>query len=169
MATREPRGSRGRPDLTSAKRLESEEACFAAAYEDAVGRLAAAVEVAAQAEDGWGAGLSAGLRAGLDFLAADSPLARLLFVESLAAARPARLAHERSLARLAAALRPPSEPSGGEPIPAETLRLLAGGLVSHISGRILAGEADRLSDDHSILLAYLRASTLATDARVASG
>jgi hypothetical protein len=34
-------------------------------------------------------------------------------------------------------------------------RLLAGGLVSHLSGRVLAGEAERLPGDHGLLLQYL--------------
>jgi AcrR family transcriptional regulator len=151
------------------ERFESKEICFTAAYEDGVERLAAAVEAAAERERDWSARLSAGLRAGLEFLAADPPMAHLLLVESLAAARPARLEHERSLERLAEALRPPAELPGGEVVPGETLRLLAGGLASHISGRVLAGEAERLPGDHDLLFGYLLAPSLAADARVASG
>jgi AcrR family transcriptional regulator len=149
--------------------FRGKEACFAAAYEDGTERLVAAVEVAVEGEGDWEAGLSAGLRAGLDFLAADPPLAHLLLVEALAAARPARLEHERSLARLAEALRPPSGVPGGEVVPEETLRLLAGGLASHLSGRVLAGEAERLSDDHDLLLGYLLAPSVTANARVAAG
>jgi AcrR family transcriptional regulator len=151
------------------ERFESKEICFAAAYEDGVERLAAVVEAAAERERDWSACLSAGLRAGLEFLAADPPLAHLLLVESLAAARPARLEHERSLARLAEALRPPGALPGGEVVPEETLRLLAGGLASHISGRVLAGEAEWLPQDHDLLLGFLLAPTQAADARVAAG
>jgi hypothetical protein len=134
-----------------------------------VERLAAAVEVAAAAESDWSARVSAGLRAGLDFLAADPPLAHLLLVESLAADRPARLEHERSLVRLAEALRPPGDLAGGEAVPEETLRLLAGGLASHLSGRVLAGQAERLPEDHDLLLGYLLAPSQVADARVAIG
>jgi AcrR family transcriptional regulator len=151
------------------ERFESKEVCFAAAYEDGVERLAAAVEASVQDESGWDAGLSAGLRAGLDFLAADPPLAHLLLVESLAAARSARLEHERSLVRLAEALRPPAEVAGGEVIPEQTVRLLAGGLASHVSGRVLAGEAECLAQDHELLLEYLLAPSRVADARVAAG
>lgn len=149
--------------------FKGKEVCFAAAYEDGVERLAAAVEAAAGPEDGWDTRISAGLRAGLDFLATDPPLAHMLLVEALAAARPARLEHERSLVRLAEALRPPGVLPGGEVMPEETLRLLAGGLVSHLAGRVLAGEAERLGDDHTLLLEYLLVPSLATDARVATG
>lgn len=142
--------------------FESKDQCFGAAYEDGVERLVAAVEAAIQGERGWVAQLSAGLRAGLDFLAAAPPLAHLLLVESLAAARPARLEHERTLDRLAAALRPPpAELAGGDEIPEETTRLLAGGLTSHLSGRVLAGEAERLPESHELLLSYLLAPSVA--------
>jgi len=134
--------------------------CFEAAYEDGVERLAADVEAAAGREHGWADRLSAGLGAGLEFLADDPPLAHLLLVESLAAARPARLEYELSLARLAEALRPPpAELPGGEVVSAETARLLAGGLASHVSGRVLAGEVERLREDHDLLLRYLLTPT----------
>jgi AcrR family transcriptional regulator len=148
--------------------FRGKEACFAAAYEDGVERLAVAVEAAARGKSDWDARLSAGLGAGLDFLAADPPLAHMLLVESLAAARPARLEHERSLVRLAEALRPPTELPGGEVVPEETMRLLAGGLASHLSGRVLAGEAERLAEDRDLLLGYLLAPSQAANARVAT-
>jgi AcrR family transcriptional regulator len=133
------------------ERFESKELCFAAAYEDGVERLVAIVEAAASGEGDWANRLSAGLRAGLEFLSAEFQMAHLLLVEALAAARPARLEYERSLERLAEVLRP------GGAITEETARLLAGGLASHVSGRLLAGEADGLPEDHGLLLSYLLA------------
>lgn len=150
------------------QRFESKEACFAAAYEDGAERLAETVGAATAGEPRWAIQVADGLHAGLEFLAADPPLAHLLLVEALAAARPARLEHERSLVRLAEALRPPADLAGGE-VPEETLRLLAGGLASHVSGRVLAGEAERLPEDHDLLLGFLLAPTQAADARVAGG
>jgi AcrR family transcriptional regulator len=149
--------------------FKGKEVCFAAAYEDGVERLAAAVEGAALQETAWDAQVSKGLCAALEFLAADPSLAHLLLVESLAAARPARLEHERSLVRLAEALRPPADSPGGEVVPEETLRLLAGGLASHLSGRVLAGEAERLPEDRDLLLQYLLAPSLLANERVATG
>jgi AcrR family transcriptional regulator len=150
--------------------FQGKEPCFDAAYEDGVERLAAAVASAAEGETEWEARLAAGLRAGLDFLAADPPLAHLLLVEALAAARPARLEHERSLARLAVALRPPEDghPGDGALSREESARLLAGGLASHVSGRALAGEAERLGEDHDPLLEYLLAFSSAATSRVAA-
>jgi AcrR family transcriptional regulator len=148
--------------------FEGKEQCFAAAYADGVERLAATV--AAAGEEGEGAvRLSAGLRAGLEFLAADPPLAHLLLVESLAAARPARLEHERTLARLARTIQ---IAAGSEPSE-QTALLLAGGLSSYLSGRILAGGAERLAEAHDTLLDYLVAASLpaagADERRTASG
>lgn len=140
--------------------FESKDSCFAAAYEDGVARLSEAVETAAR-EAERSARLAAGLSAGLDFLAASPPLAHLLLVESLAAARPARLEHEQTLARLAEALRrSQAELPGREAISEETARLLAGGLASHLSGRVLAGEAERLPESHELLLQYLLVPSL---------
>jgi hypothetical protein len=131
--------------------------------EDGAERLAAAVELAVSGEGAWEVRVSKGLAAGLGFLAADPPLARLL-VEAFTSARPAGTGRERSLARLAEALRPP-----GREVPEETLRLLAGGLASRVSGRVLAGEAERLPQDHDLLLGFLLAPTQAGDVRVAAG
>lgn len=144
------------------ERFESKELCFAAAYEDGVERLCAAVAEAAGRERVWANQVSAGLRAGLEFLAADPPLAHLLLVESLAAARPARLEHERSLERLAEVLRPPaSDPQGRDAVSEETARMLAGGLASHLSGQVLAGRAEQLPELHERMLRYLFAPSLA--------
>jgi AcrR family transcriptional regulator len=148
--------------------FQGKEPCFAAAYEDGVERLTAAVETAVGREREWDAQLSAGLQAGLDFLAASPLLAHLLLVESLAAARPARLEHERTLVQLAEALRLlPAELPGGEAISEEAARLLAGGLASHLSGRVLAGEAERLPESHDVLLQYLLAPLLPAASRSA--
>ncbi|HET6998675.1 MAG TPA: TetR/AcrR family transcriptional regulator [Solirubrobacterales bacterium] len=149
--------------------FEGKEQCFAAAYEDGVERLTAAVGTAAAGHPDWEGRLAAGLGAGLEFLAADPSLAHLLLVESLAAARPARLEHERSLARLAEALRAPVDelPDGVRPISPQTARLLAGGIASHLSGLLLAGEADRLPDSHALLLDYLLVPSLPGAARSA--
>lgn len=149
--------------------FDCKEACFSAAYEDGVERLASSIEEIAKVEHRWAMRVSDGLRAGLEFLAADPALARLLLVESLAAARPARIEHERSLSRLTEALRPPGDFWGCEAVPDETRRLLAGGLASHVAGRVLAGEAKRLPQDHDLLLGFLLAPAQAADVRVAAG
>jgi AcrR family transcriptional regulator len=137
------------------ERFESKDACFEAAYRDGVERLAEAIAVAGKTALDRGERLAAGLAAGLDFLAANPTWAHLLLVESLAAPRPARLEHERALDRLAESLRAVLGPVPG--LPPETPRLLAGSLASHLSGRVLAGEAEQLTDSRELLLAFLLA------------
>jgi hypothetical protein len=168
LPIREPRGSRRRPDMAPPKvERIGESQCFAAAYGDGVEWLTSTVEAAVGEEEKRSAQLSAGLRAGLEFLAASPPLAHLFLVEALAS-RPARLEHERTLARLAMALRPPSnELDDGGAVSEETARLLAGGLVSLLSGRVLAGEAERLPESHDLLLDYLLAPSRSAAARAA--
>jgi AcrR family transcriptional regulator len=143
--------------------FQGKEPCFAAAYDDGVERVEAAIASAMGTEQDWDARLATGLHAALHFLAADPPLAHLLLVESLAAARPARLEHERSLVELAEALRAVSP--DGETLSEETARLLAGGLASHLSGQILAGKAEQLPESHDLLLSYLLAPLAAGRAR----
>ena len=148
--------------------FEGKDRCFAAAYDEGTRQLVGAIEAAVAGEDSWPDRVAAGLGAGLDFLAASPPLAHLLLVESLAASRPARLEHERSLARLAQALSPPAaEGAGGGPVSEETARLLAGGLASHLSGRVLAGETERLPESADLLLGYLLAATSPVTSRSA--
>ena len=146
--------------------FESKDDCFAAAYGDGVERLVDAVQLAIEDQRTRRGRISAGLQAALDFLAVDPPLAHLLLVESLAAARPARIEHERSLVRLAGALRAASA-AAGEPVTEETARLLAGGLTSLLSGRVLAGEAELLPESHDVLLTDLLAPMLPATLRVA--
>ncbi len=131
-----------------------------AAYEDANERLIAAVGLAVDDVEERDARLSVGLRAALDFLAASPALAWQLLVEPLVAAGPARLEYERSLLRLAALLRSLHAGSGGSAgISEEAARLLAGGLASHLSGRVLAGETGDLPESHDLLLGYLLAAS----------
>lgn len=113
--------------------------------------------------------LAVTLASGLELLAADPALARLLLVESSVAEGQLRLEHERSLARLAEALRQVPAAGGRAPSP-EMARSLAGGLVSHLSGRVLAGEAEELLDSLDLLLDYLRApSSMDATAPIAVG
>jgi AcrR family transcriptional regulator len=149
--------------------IDAEATDVVAIYDAGVERLAFAVKAASEGEREWESRLAAGLRAGLDFLAANPALARLLLVDSLAPGGPVRLEHERTLERLADALRPP--PEFAVAAPEETARLLAGGLASYLSGRLLSDGAARLPESYDVLLGYLlapvvvRATPRSTDER----
>jgi hypothetical protein len=126
------------------------------AFADAERRLAAAVEAAAGAESDGTRRLSAGLRAALDFLAADPAVARLVLVDSLRPEGPARLEYERALGRLAEALRGAQAATPDAlALSPESASLLAGGIVSHLSGLVLRGEVERLPESHDLLLQFV--------------
>lgn len=86
--------------------------------------------------------LSVGLRAWLEFLAADPPLARLLLVDEHDLIGPPGSGRERLLDLLEGTLRP---------VP----RHLLGGMVSYLSARVRAGEAEQLTDGHAFLMEAL--------------
>src|SRR5260221_120239 len=119
------------------ERFESKEACFAAAYEDGVERLAAAVGAAAGGGRGWGRGLSVGLAPGPDFLAVGPALAHPPPVQALAAPRPPRPGDEAPLGP------PPPRISGDDDRPRDRGGgRLALGLLWSVrgQGRVLFGD-----------------------------
>ena len=141
--------------------FESKEFCFAAAYEDGVERLAAAVEEAAQGERG------EPLRSRRDCAPGSTSSRPIPPLPTCSSSRrlPPRVPPGSSTSarwcalRKPCACRPPT--AGRRSVPEETARLLAGGLASHLSGRVLAGEAERLPELHDLLLRYLLAPSLA--------
>jgi AcrR family transcriptional regulator len=126
-----------------------------AAYEDGARQVAGAVQRAVANEAARTDALAAGLRAGLECLAGDPALARLLLVEAPIGDTSLRDLHERALGRLADALR---EATGRGAAPSrEPWLLLAAGLVSHLAGQVVAGETARLAEEQRPLLTYVLA------------
>jgi hypothetical protein len=126
------------------------------AFGDGERRLVAAVEAAVGAESDGMRRLSGGLGAALEFLAGDPALAKLLLIDSLRSERRARLEYEAALERLAGALREAQESISDAPtLSPENASLLAGGIVSHLGGRVLRGEAGRLPESHDLLLRFV--------------
>jgi hypothetical protein len=130
-----------------------------AAYRTGFEKIATVVGAAVEGEKDRTLRVSAGLRAGLELLAEDPTLAQLLLTEPLASASPLRVEHERSLARLAGALIPVVAPGSSRETSENLARLVAGGLVSYLSGRVVAGETADLGASHHLLLQYLLAGT----------
>jgi AcrR family transcriptional regulator len=73
------------------------EQCFIAAYEDALGRLLALAMEAFETQDGWADRLRAGLSALLHSLAREPEVARVCFVEVMAAGPRAVTARNRAM------------------------------------------------------------------------
>lgn len=128
----------------------------ASAFTDGMEQLAATVEAAIAGEHEGFARLSAGLRAALDFLAAKPAVAELLLVDSLRAGFRGRPEYERALERLAAVLHAAQAAVPGTPtLGPENALMLAGGIVSHLGGRVLGGEVERLPESQELLLRFV--------------
>lgn len=141
--------------------FESKDDCLLTAYRFLAGQLEVKLDDAWQAEQSWPAKVRAAIAAALAFAAEDPAVARLLAVEVQAGDRAARAAQAESIDGLAAKLR-----EGRRLYPAaaglnrSTERVIVAGLVALIGNRLLAGQAERLSDCEPELVELALASFL---------
>ncbi len=84
--------------------FQGREDCFLAALDDAIARIAAEVVPAYRQPGPWRERIRAGLRALLEYVDYDPPVARLVVVESLAAGPGALERRRRLLAQIVAAV-----------------------------------------------------------------
>lgn len=129
------------------KHFESKDACFLAAYDDAVERVRDCLLEACQRRRSWEDRVLDAFEALLDLLAADPALARLLLVEGLRAGRGVYDRYQEALQSLVPYLREgaPVPPDGALP-PAETDEAVVGGVASLLAHRALTGELERLPE-----------------------
>lgn len=132
--------------------------CFAAAHEAGHERL---FEVLARPCDA-GATIEerveASLAAGLDALAAEPDVARLLFVEAPSAGEEIALRYHEWLRRYGTLLRSAAPDLPPESIPApEVEGVIVGGIASRVAGEALNGRAAKLRDLTKPLAEYLLA------------
>jgi AcrR family transcriptional regulator len=125
--------------------FEDKEACFLAAYDNAVDVLVRRISVAYEAQERWPDRARAGLETLLAALAADPAQARLALVD-VAAAGPAA---QRRLRAAVQRLTPFFDEGrdfapGGRNLPANTSRMAAGAVVGLISDELVAGRTDKL-------------------------
>lgn len=123
----------------------SKDECFVAAYDEAVEGLRADVVSACDGEDGWAAGVCAGLDAALDGLAVRPGQANLLLVEGLRAGPGLYGRFQWAVESFVPYLRDgaPAGTSAGHP-PEAADEAVVGGIASLLGRRVLAGEARRL-------------------------
>jgi AcrR family transcriptional regulator len=129
------------------KQFESKDACFLAAYDDAVARMRERVAAACAEAGEWPVGMLAGLAALLELLAAEPAPAQLVLVEGLRAGKGVYdrfQAAQMGFVELLREAAPP--PRDGTPPPLATDEAVVGGIASLLSRRILAGEAERLPE-----------------------
>ena len=129
------------------KHFESKDACFLAAYDDAIGRIRAPALAACEGADDWADGVLGALASLLDFLAAQPALARLVLLEGLRVGRGVYDRYQDALSGFVPLLRRGAPaPAGAPPPPPTTDEALVGGIASMLSRRVLAEETEQLPD-----------------------
>lgn len=127
------------------KQFESKDACFIAAYDDAVERIRAKVLAACAERVDWASGVLAALSELLDLLAAETAQAQLVLVEGLRAGRGVYDRYQVALQSFVPYLRDGAPaPAGGERPPEATDEAVVGGIASLLARRVLAGETKKL-------------------------
>jgi AcrR family transcriptional regulator len=129
------------------KQFESKDACFVAAYDDAVERIRGRALAACAEADDWASGVLAALSTLLDLLAAEPAQAGLVLVEGLRAGRGVYDRYQAALESFVPSLRDGAPtPAGGELPPEATDEAIVGGIASLLARRVLAGETAQLGE-----------------------
>jgi len=125
--------------------FEDKEACFLAAYDNAVDVLVRRISVAYEGEERWPDRARAGLATLLEALATDPAQARLALVDVTAAGPAAQRRFRAAVQRLTPFFDEGRDfAPGGRNLPANTSRMAAGAVVGLISDELVAGRADKL-------------------------
>lgn len=125
--------------------FDDKEACFLAAYDNAVDGLARRVSSAYEAEERWPDRVSAGLAALLAALAEGPARARLILVDVTAAGPPAQRRSRAAIQRLTPFFDEGRDfAPGGRSLPANAGRMAAGAVFGLISDELVAGRAKQL-------------------------
>lgn len=129
------------------KQFESKDACFLAAYDDAVERIRERVTAVCKGDGEWSARVLAALASLLDFLSAEPAQARLVLVEGLRAGRGVYDRYQEALQSFVPYLRDGAPaPEDGAPVPEASDEAVVGGIASLLSSRVLAGKTEQLGD-----------------------
>jgi AcrR family transcriptional regulator len=131
------------------KHFESKDQCFMAAYDAAIERIRERVTDACgeAAEEGWPRRVEEALDALLKLFAADPALASMALVEGLRAGREVYDRYQAAVETFVEYLREgaPATLEGAE-VPEATAEAVIGGIASLLGRRVLAGEAEKLSE-----------------------
>lgn len=125
--------------------FESKEECFIAAYDAVDSYLVEQITGQVDGEGEWADQVATTLTELLRFFASRPTLARLIMVEPVAVGEGMTSRHERTAERIVALLEPGRSERPGDRQLAEGIEeALAGGVMTLIVRRIVAGEAERL-------------------------
>lgn len=129
------------------KHFESKDACFLAAYDDAVARIRERTLAGCKDAGDWAVRVLAAVGALLESLASEPAQAQLVFVEGLRAGRGVYDRYQEALQGFVPSLRDGAPaPAGDTPPPATTDEAVVGGIASLLSRRIAAGETGQLPE-----------------------
>jgi AcrR family transcriptional regulator len=145
------------------KHFESKDDCFIAAYDTAVERIRERVVVACEDVEGgeWVRCVRAAINALLELFAAEPALASITLVEGLRAGRGVYDRYQGALDSFVDYLRQSAPPTpGGGKVPEATDEAVIGGIASLLGRRVLAGEAERLSELFPEILEFTLAAYL---------
>ena len=127
--------------------FEDKEACFLAAYDNAVDTLIRRISAAYEAEDRWPDRARAGLATLLEALAADPAQARLALLDVAAAGPAAQRRYRAAVQRLTPFFDEGRDfAPGGRKVPANTSRMAVGAVVGLISDELIAGRPGGLPE-----------------------
>jgi AcrR family transcriptional regulator len=127
--------------------FEDKEACFLAAYDNAVDVLVRRIATAYEAEEDWPQRARAGLATLLEALAEEPELARLSLVDVGAAGPAAQRRYRAALQRLTPFFDEGRDfAPGGRNLPANTSRMAIGAVAGLISDEVAEGRAEQLPD-----------------------
>jgi len=148
------------------KHFESKDDCFVAAYDAAIERIREQVVVACDAVAGeeWSERVRSAIGALLKLFSAEPALGSIALVEGLRAGRGVYDRYQaavESFVGLLGAGTPPL-PHGGE-APEATDEAVVGGIASLLGRRVLAGEAERLSELFPEILEFTLGSYLGAE------
>jgi AcrR family transcriptional regulator len=138
-------GEAGVSRTTFYELYEDKEACFLAAYDNAVDALVRRVVGAYESAQDWPERAAAGLVALLEALAEEPALARLSLVDIGNAGPAAQRRYRGAIQRLTPLFEEGRDfAPGGRNLPANTSRMAIGGVTGLISDELLAGRAEQL-------------------------
>jgi AcrR family transcriptional regulator len=148
------------------KHFESKDDCFVAAYDAAVERIRQQLVTACEQSEGeeWPQRVGQAIDALLRLLAADPALASIALVEGLRAGRGIYDRYQAAVESFVGLLRQGAPPTPeGEEMPAATDEAVVGGIASMLGRRILAGEAERLTELFPEILEFTLAAYLGAE------
>lgn len=148
------------------KHFESKDDCFGAAYDAAIERIREQVVSACEAVAGeeWSRRVHDAVAALLDLFAREPALASIALVEGLRAGRGVYDRYQAAVESFVVVLRDGApRPRGGDDVPEATDEAVVGGIASLLGRRVLAGEAERLSELFPEILEFTLAAYLGAD------